>query len=404
MSALSKNKLLLLLFLFTSLNINAQFFNEIYKDFIKYGTFYAAGNINNSYQTQRSSFFVRKDDSFSKGDIPEVVDVTEVFPFDYRIGFGIRKLARFGYEVKGANFYNGTENLVGLSAPTSAIKGLEYLVHYEKERQRGEEWTNQRIFVRHTGKNHILKVENRSQGNVGFDYFSTEARLRLPIGKKFSISAGAIYRTHEKAYGYNPIEIWLNETEITVNPNTGAEVENVVNKWYELGYQYGYTDHFTTYEVEGETYNDYIWKNADGQIVAYGDLDFRNRYFGRLMNRYNNDIFDQLDSYGEIAPIVGADFYHYQNKFWLHSYFNWIMPYHNYIKGDSDFNYLNRNNWGKGGLKPNSSPEQWSDYQAGIMFGWKVSRSIGIFIEGEYTDFWDSQIYQSNFGFNISFN
>ena len=33
-------------------------------------------------------------------------------------------------------------------------------------------------------------------------------------GKKFSLSAGAIYRTHTKAYGYNPIEIWLNETEI----------------------------------------------------------------------------------------------------------------------------------------------------------------------------------------------
>jgi hypothetical protein len=80
------------------------------------------------------------------------------------------------------------------------------------------------------------------------------------------------------------------------------------------------------------------------------------------------------------------------------------MPYHNYIKGDPDFNYLNRNNWGKGGLMEGSEPEQWSDYQAGIMFGWKVSRSIGIFIEGEYTDFWDSQIYQSNFGFNISFN
>ena len=134
--------IILLLF---SLNANAQFFNELYKDFIKYGTFYAAGNINNSYQTQRSSFFVRTPEVFAKGDIPEVVDVTEVFPFDYRIGFGIRKLARFGYEVKGANFYNGTENLVGLSAPTSAIKGLEYLVHYEKERQRGGIVTGKQI-------------------------------------------------------------------------------------------------------------------------------------------------------------------------------------------------------------------------------------------------------------------
>ena len=32
--------------------------------------------------------------------IPDVVDNTEKFPFDYRYGFGIRKLARFDYERK----------------------------------------------------------------------------------------------------------------------------------------------------------------------------------------------------------------------------------------------------------------------------------------------------------------
>ncbi len=121
-----------------------------------------------------------------------------------------------------------------------------------------------------------------------------------------------------------------------------------------------------------------------------------------LMNRYNNEIWDLLDPYGEIAPIVGADFYHYKNKFWLHAYANWILPYHKYLKGDSDFNYLNRNNWGKGGLVQDSEPEQWDDYQAGIMFGWKVGKVLGVFIEGEYTKFWDSEIYNTNFGINIT--
>ena len=49
-------------------------------------------------------------------------------------------------------------------------------------------------------------------GKINLNYQSAEARLRLPIGDKFSISAGAIYRTHDRAYGYNPVEIWLNET------------------------------------------------------------------------------------------------------------------------------------------------------------------------------------------------
>ena len=387
--------LLITLMLLISSNANAQFFKDVYKDFLKYGTVYAAGNVGNSYITSRPTFFIRTDpdDLYA---IPDVIDETVYHPFDYRYGVGIRKLARFDYEVKGSNFYNGIgedENNIGLSAPTAAIKGLEYLIHYEKERRRGEEWINSRYFVRHTGKYHIAKVEQREQGNVDFKYFSAEARARLPIGKKFSVSAGVIYRTHEKAYGYNPVEIWLNEEN---------EFGNAANPWYSLGYEYGYTDHFTSFESDGTTFYDWIWRDEDGQIVAYGDRDFRDRVMPNLMNRYNNEIWDTLDPYGEIAPIVGADFYHYKNKFWLHAYANWILPYHKYLKGDSDFNYLNRNNWGKGGLVQDSEPEQWDDYQAGIMFGWKVGKVLGVFIEGEYTKFWDSEIYNTNFGINIT--
>ena len=390
--------LLITLMLLLSSNANAQFFKDVYKDFLKYGTFYAAGNIGNAYETQRPDYFIRTDPD-NLYAIPTVVDNTVYHPFDYRYGIGIRKLARFDYEVKGSNFYNGIgedENNVGLSAPTAAIKGLEYLIHYEKERKRSEEWVNSRYFVRHTGKYHIAKVEQRSQGNVDFKYFSGEVRARLPIGKKFSISAGAIYRTYEKAYGYNPVEIWLNETN---------EFGEAANPWYTLGFDYGYEDWYYTQEnVEagGSTYNWY-WTDPDGEIVAYTDQDFRDRVMPDLMNRYNNEIWDSLPSYGEIAPIVGADFYHYKNKFWLHAYANWILPYHKYVRGDSDFNYLNRNNWGVGGLIEDSEPEQWDDYQAGVMFGWKVGKMLGVFIEGEYTKFWDSEIYNTNFGVNLTF-
>ena len=93
-------------------------------------------------------------------------------------------------------------------------KTFEYLFHFEKERLRGEEWNNFRYFIRHTGKHHIVKLESREQGAFDFSYKSAELRYRQPIGKKFSVSVGAIYRTHERAYGYNPIEIWLNEIEV----------------------------------------------------------------------------------------------------------------------------------------------------------------------------------------------
>ena len=397
-------KLLLAFCLLISFNSNGQFLKELYNDFLKYGTFYVAGDASNAYEQTYKDYFVERPEDGNLYDIPRVIDVTDYFPMDYRIGLGFRKLARFGYEVKAKDYYDGTENNKSLSAPTSSVKGLEYLFHYEKERERGEEFFNSRFFIRHVGKYHIVKLEQREQGNVGFKYQSAEVRGRLPIGKKFSLSAGAIYRTHQTPYGYNPFEIWLNETEIYTDPS-GNEFEYPKNPWYTLGFEYGYTDHRTKYTDlnTGEERYDWIWKDSDGKIVAWSDKDFRDEIFGGLMNLYNREQWDLLDAFGEIAPVVGFDFYHYRKNFWLHAYGNYILPYHKYITGDENVSYLNRNNWGKGGLREDAMLEQWDDYQAGIIFGWKLSKTIGIFAEGEYTKFWDSEIYNSSVGVNFTF-
>ena len=371
------------------------FFKELYGDFLQYGTVYAAGNVGNA-KLEKKDYFIRTNPD-NLYDIPNVIDKTIYHPNDYRIGIGIRKLARFNYEIK-PNFYNGTENNIGLSAPTSAVKGLEYLLHYEKQRQNGDEWNNKRFFVRHTGKYHIAKFETRESGSVGFEYMSGEVRARLPIGKKFSISAGAIYRTHQQPYGYNPIQIWLNEKD---------EDGNAVNPWWTLGYEYGYQDiYYNSTDQNGVQTFAWYWIDEQGNTVAYTDEQFRDQIYGRLMNRFNEEAWSELESWAEIAPIVGFDFYHYKNNFWLHTYANWILPYHHYVKGDVGYSYLHRNGWDHEGHHnghSQSNGDQWSDYQAGIMFGWKINKVLGIFIESEYTKFWDSEIYQSNFGINITF-
>ena len=385
------------LILLISFNTIAQeekknFFKEIYNDFLKYGTVYAAGNIENA-QLVQPNYFIRTDPEDFYG-IPQVEDRAKYHPFNYRYGFGIRKLGRFGYEHK-PNFYNGTESNVGLSAPTSSVKGFEYVLHWEKERFNGNEFDNKRLFVRHTGKYHIAKFEARETGKINFEYMSGELRARLPIGKKFSISAGAIYRTHQRPYGYNPVEIWLNEMD---------EDGNALNPWYTLGFEYGYDDIFyqSTDEFGNDIY-DWYWINQDGVIVAHTDQQFRDLIMPRLLNRFNQEAWSELDAFAEIAPIVGFDFYHYKPKFWLHAYGNWILPYHKYVQGNEDFSYLHRNSWGKGGHNDLLDGEQWSDYQAGLVFGVKISKSIGLFIEGEYTKFWDSEMFNSNIGINYTF-
>ena len=301
---------------------------------------------------------------------PVVVDGTDYYDFDYRYGFGIRKLARFDYEIKSKSYYDGTENNVGLISASSPVKGLEYVFHYEKERSRDEIYKNHRYFIKHSGKYHMVKLESRAQGRINFNYKSAEVRAKLPIGEKFSISAGAIYRTHERAYGYNPIEIWLNETDDNGWP---------VNYWYQLGYNYGYTDQWVTINIDGEDVYDYYWYDPEGNEVAYTDLQFRDTIFESLINRYNNEQWDLLDEFGVVSPVVGFDFYHYKNNFWLHAYGSYLLPYHKYVKGDEDFSYLNRNNWGLGGLRQDSDLEQWfNDKLISIKFFNSYKRNLGI--------------------------
>ncbi len=367
-------------------------FKSIYEGLFEYSTIYLAGDIQNPKE-QPKDYFVRTNPSGNLYEPPVVVDGTDYYDYDYRYGFGIRKIARFDYEVKGKNYYDGTESNVGLAASNSPIKGFEYLVHVEKERSRDEVFKNHRYFLKHSGKYHIAKIESRKQGRVNFNYKSAELRAKLPIGEKFSLNAGAMFRTHQRPYGYNPIEIWLNETDENGWP---------VNYWYQLGYNYGFTDQWVTIDIDGEQVYDYYWYDPQGNVVAYTDLQFRDTVFENLINRYNNEVWGELDEFGVVSPVVGFDFYHYKNNFWLHAYGSYLLPYHKYVKGDEDFSYLNRNNWGLGGLRQDSDLEQWDDYQAGVVFGWKLNKNLGIFVEGEYTKFWDSKIYNSSVGLNIT--
>ena len=392
-------QILLTLCLLISFNISSQekgkLFKSIYDELFKYSTIYVAGDMQNPKENI-PNYFVRTNPSGGLYDIPVVEDGTVYHEFDYRYGIGIRKLARYDYEVKGKHYYDGTENNVGLSATNSPVKGLEYVFHWEKERERDELYDNHRYFLKHSGKYHMVKVESRAQGKVDFNYKSAEVRAKLPIGKKFSLSAGVMYRTHERPYGYNPIEIWLNEAD---------ENGNAVNPWYTLGFYYGYDDHFTTTQYQGQTLYDWYWTDPDGNIVAHTDLEFRETVFTDLMNRYNEEMWSEIDDFGVVSPVVGFDWYHYKNNFWTHIYGSYLLPYHKYVKGDKQFSYLNRNNWGLDSgptIGGDEDYDQWEDYQAGIVFGWKLSRSIGVFFEGEYTKFWDSEIYNSSVGLNIT--
>ena len=81
---------------------------------------------------------------------------------------------------------------------------------------------------------------------------------------------------------------------------------------------------------------------------------------------------------------VGADYYKYTPKNWFHF---WATAYP-VTKGLSDysFNY--------------DVAENGFDYDLGLVYGWKLTKKFGIFLEGRYLNMYDVQSYESKVGFN----
>jgi hypothetical protein len=242
----------------------------------------------------------------------------------------------------------------------------------------GHEFNNQRYFLRYLGPWYIIKGEMREEGAINFNYTAADVRLRLPIGEKFNLSLGGIYRTSDKVFGLNPIEEYL--------------VPEDVN-WWDLAYDYEYTDYFYLINNDGW---DWYWEDKDGNRVADTDLDFRKHVYKDIVNDYNREVFEGIDNMAYLSMIAGYDFYHYTDNFWIHNYLS-VMPFHKQVKGDEDFGYSTFY------AIENEDKQHWLDYQAGLVVGLKIKRWFGVFAEGEYSKLWDKDIYNAKVGFNINF-
>ena len=62
----------------------------------------------------------------------QLVDITQVSESNLNLTIGLRKIARFDYQVKKGRFYTGAENEISDYATVSNAPGLEYLLDYVK--------------------------------------------------------------------------------------------------------------------------------------------------------------------------------------------------------------------------------------------------------------------------------
>jgi hypothetical protein len=343
-----RNLLLLLLIpfsVYSQINVKDQI-----KRTLKFATFYGAYNGNNSIS-----------DIVTYSVTDGLSTSTEITPYDYSAVFGIRKIQRFGYEPNIQNrFKNGTENSFSDAATIGRRSGFEYLFEFDYRRQQGKNFLNQDHFLRYVADRYVVKVEYLEDGFADIGYFEASERFRQKINNKFSINLGGVQRISEP-YGFDPLND-LKRSDGSI-------------PWMDLAINQGYSVNFI----------DNIYLNPEGEVVANSRDVFEEVIVPSILSDYVDLKRSELPNKWEYSAVVGFDYYHYSKNFWLHSWAN-VLPYHIDIEDDYSYHKFNEG--------------QWIDYSGGLIFGYRFNKSLGIFTEGRYHQYWNRNWYEFSTGLN----
>ena len=322
------------------------------KKIFKFATFYGAVNGGNS---------VSDVDVFSITGGLETQTIET--PFDYSISFGVRKIARLGYENRANTFYNGTENSFSDAATIGKVKGFEFLFEGDLARQQGTNFINQNHFLRYVANDWIAKVEYLQDGFADIEYFEASERYRYKIGRKLSLNIGAAQRLSEP-YGYDPLEEWV--------------LSNGNLHYTDLALQEGYS-------VQFDGQGGITYYSPSGSLVAENTQIWEGVVIPTVLSDYTEKKRDELSSTLQHSLVIGFDFYHYTKEFWVHSWGN-IMPYHYDAGGEFSYHSYNEG--------------QWLDYSGGLIFGYKFDKHLGVFLEGKYNKYWNRNWHDFSVGVN----
>jgi len=188
---------------------------------------------------------------------------------------------------------------------------------------------------------------------------------------------------------------WDSRTLYEVDPVTGElrEIEGSGPFWNEGGEYWGH---------------DWLWRGVDGKIFAYTDREYFIYHFPRMLEKYIGGVKKDLGYQSETSLVLGIDWYHYDESWWLHAWGNWL-PYH---YGHTDYAYHNAAQYATH-LEEGGEPSEfmfmkpmwhaWNDYDFGAIFGVKLKDNLGVFTEGRYLYYWERPAYDIKFGMNYQF-
>ena len=427
-------KLLIGLLISTSL-LSAE--NELWK-FFKYSTAYASFSLNAPrHQDDRFAII----GGLSTGNLVFERDERELKP-DFQTSFGIRKIGRFQYEPKrgvksagkGGTWYDGSEQSANENATFGPVKGWEYLLKFSEGRQWGDEYINQEYWVRYTSDWWMAKVGWTELGLEELEYGQGELRFKWTppiLDDKINLSIGVKHRQHP-VYGFDAMVLdttwykgqWWNFaedafgiddnawfTEDYYNDGNGNIDQDI--QLYEID---PVTGELRPIEGGGPFWNDdgtfrgvdWLWRDEDGRIFAYTDREYFLYHFPRMLEKYIGGVKQEIGYQRETSIVLGADFYHYDDYWWLHAWGNWL-PYH---FGHDKYSYHNGAHYQthlEEGGEPNEFEfkdagwHNWHDYDFGAIFGVKIKDNLGVFAEGRYLNYWERPAYDIKFGINYQF-
>ena len=405
--------------------------NEIWK-FFKYSTAYASFSLN-APRHQDDRFAIVG--GLSTGQLEFKREKRELEP-DFQKSLGIRKIGRFKYEPKrgvknagnGGTWYDGSEQSANENATFGPVKGWEFLAKWSEGRQWGDDYLNQEYWLRYVGEWFMIKGGYTELGLEDVQYVHGDFRIKKSIGG-LNISAGVKHRQHpvygfdaaildttwyrgqwwnfaEDAFGiddnmwFDPTMQdedgnWLKQQLYEYDPATGElrEIEGAGPLWNEGGEYWGH---------------DWLWRDDDGRIFAYTDREYFLYHFPGMLEEYIHEVKTDLGFQRETSLVLGGDFYHYADNWWLHAWGNW-MPYH---YGHDTYSYHNADSYKQHKddkrlphLFEFSEPswKAWNDYDIGAIFGVKIKDNLGVFAEGRYLYYWDKPAYDLKFGVNYQF-
>ena len=410
------------------------FSQNVLVDFFKYSTAYASFSLNAPrYQDDRFAIV----GGLSTGQLEVSRDKRELKP-DFQTSFGLRKVGRFQYEPKrgvksagkGGVWYDGSEQNANESATFGPVKGWEYLVKFSQGRQWGDDYVNQEYWLRYIGDWVMAKVGVTELGLEDINYIQGDLRVHLTpeaLNEKFHLSVGLKHRQHP-VYGFDAMVLdttwyrgeWWKFAEKAFGIDDNA--------WFTEDYHLNGDQDIQLYELDPETgelrpiegggpfWNDdgrfvgvdWLWRDQDGRIFAYTDREYFLYHFPGMLEEYIGGVKKSLGNQNETSLVIGLDFYHYGENWWLHGWGNWL-PYH---YGHTTHAYHNAAHYRKHqdeGKEPyefmfmDKMWHSWNDYDMGAIFGVKVQDNLGVFAEGRYLYYWERPAYDIKLGINYQF-